>query len=278
MSKQLISTSKILSPKELLAFYKGQADRLLPNPEYNKMVPHSEQMAEIQHLKETIHYERFFFVVNLHKMEIEHVNGVQRWLGYDEKSFNFFKYLSLIHPEHCPAHNITSVTLIEGLMRGDWDIEFMKHRYITEMALRHSDGRYLLCKRLACIFQYDERRRLLEFVNEFTVLREYNSDPFTVRATSDDGKDLEWLNEFLARAQKAFQDKNMFGFQELRILRKYAYNDSISASEIANAFKIQESTVVTYNKRILEKAESLYCKRFANARQVAMVLREAGMV
>ena len=273
-----LSTSKVLPPKELLAMYKDQAARLLPEPSYKKMIPHEEQITELQHLKDTIHYERFFFVVNLHQMEIEHVNGVERWLGYNEKNFNFLKYLSLIHPEHCPAHNITSVTLIEGLMRGDWNIEFMKHRYITEMALKHSDGRYLLCKRLACIFQYDENRKLLEFVNEFTILREYNSDPFTVRATSDEGKDLEWLNEFLARAQKAFQDKNMFGFQELRILRKYAYNEDISVSQIANAFKVQESTVATYNKRILEKAEALYLKRFANAREVAMVLREGGMV
>ncbi|MGC4038816.1 MAG: hypothetical protein QM764_22860, partial [Chitinophagaceae bacterium] len=75
------------------------------------------------------------------------------------------------------------------------------------MALRHRDGRYLLCKRLACIFQYDERRKLLEFINEFTILGEFNHEPFKVRATSDDGHNLEWLNEFLARAQKAFQEK-----------------------------------------------------------------------
>lgn len=275
---ELLSTKRILSPKELLGVYQNQSARLLPDLEYNKMVSHDEQMVELQQLKDTIRYERFFFVVNLHKMEIEHVNGVQRWLGYDEKNFDFLKYLSIIHPEHAPAHNMTSVVLIEGLMKGDWAIEFMKHRYITEMALKHSNGRWLLCKRLACIFQYDERRRLLEFVNEFTIIREYKSDPFTVRATSDEGKDLEWLNEFLARVQKAFQDKNMFGFQEIRILRKYAYNKNISVAEIANAFKIQESTVITYNKRILEKAEALYYKRFANAKQVAIVLKEAGMV
>ncbi len=273
-----ISSSKILSPKELLQFYQSQSSRLLPDIEYNKQISPEEQKLEIENLKETVQYERFFFVVNLHKMEIQHVNGVKRWLGYEDKHFDFLKYLSLIHPEHVPAHNVTSITLIEGLMRGDWNIEFMKHRYITEMALRHIDGHYLLCKRLACIFQYDERRRLLEFINEFTIIRNHNGDPFTVRATSDEGKNLDWLNEFLARVQMAFQQKNLFGFQEIRILRKYAYNENISIAEIAKAFKIQESTVVTYNKRILEKAEDLYSKRFLNARQVALVLRESGML
>ncbi|MGC4038817.1 MAG: hypothetical protein QM764_22865 [Chitinophagaceae bacterium] len=124
-----LSSLRILPPKELLIKYREQASRLLPDIEYKKMIPYQEQMTELSYLKETIHYERFFFVVNLHKMEIEHVTGVKRWLdGYEEKEFDFLKYLSLIHPEHAAAHNITSITLIEGLMRGDWNIEFMKHK------------------------------------------------------------------------------------------------------------------------------------------------------
>ncbi len=270
--------NKILPPRELLAFYQSQSARLLPLPSYKKMIPQEEQNTELAHLKETIHYERFFFVVNLHEMKIEHLNGIERWLGYKENDFDFLTYLSLIHPEHAALHNITSITLIEGLMKGDWNIEFMKHRYITDIALRHRDGHYLLCKRLACIFQYDERRRLLEYINEFTIIRKYNGEPFTVRGTSDEGKDLEWMNTFLERTKQAFQNKNLFGFQELRILRKYAYNNKISVAQIANAFKVQESTIATYNKRILEKAENLYAKRFTNARQVALVLKKGGMV
>ena len=234
--------NKILPPRELLAFYQSQSARLLPLPSYKKMIPQEEQNTELAHLKETIHYERFFFVVNLHEMKIEHLNGIERWLGYKENDFDFLTYLSLIHPEHAALHNITSITLIEGLMKGDWNIEFMKHRYITDIALRHRDGHYLLCKRLACIFQYDERRRLLEYINEFTIIRKYNGEPFTVRGTSDEGKDLEWMNTFLERTKQAFQNKNLFGFQELRILRKYAYNNKISVAQIANAFKVQEST------------------------------------
>jgi hypothetical protein len=269
---------KILSPRQLLDHYKDQSARLLPEKEYEKMIEAEVQEAELFHLRETVQFERFFFVVNLKKMELEHVTGVKRWLGYEDSDFTFLKYLSLIHPEHVAPHNITSTTLIEGLMRGDWNIEFMKHRYITEMALQHKNGHYLLCKRLACIFQYDENCKLLEYINEFTILREYKSDPFTVRATDDAGEKLDWLEEFLSRAQKVFQEKNLFGFQELRILRKYAYHENITTAAIANAFKIQESTVITYHKRILEKADQLYGRRFSNARQVALALREAGML
>jgi hypothetical protein len=269
---------KILTPRQLHAFYQSQAAELLPQISYNKMVPIAEQEEELRHLKETVHYERFFFIMNLHKMQIEFPNGIERWLGYNERDFSLLRYLEIIHPSHTAAHYITSVKLIEGLMRGDWNIEFMKHRYITNIALKHKKGHYLLCKRLACIFQYDEKRRLLEYINEFTIVGEYADEPYSVRATSDEGENLKWLNELLARTQKAFEEKNLFGFQEMRILRKYAYNDEISIAQVANAFKIQESTVITYNKRILEKAESLLSKRFANAKQVAYVLKEQGLV
>jgi hypothetical protein len=77
---KLLAASKILPPKELLSMYKNQAARLLPEPEYTKVIPVEEQLTELQHLRETIHYERFFFVVNLHKMEIEHVNWIKRLL------------------------------------------------------------------------------------------------------------------------------------------------------------------------------------------------------
>ena len=270
--------SKIQSAKELLETYRQQSARLLPEPIYKKMVPEEEQMAELEHLKETIQYGRFFFVVNLHTMELQHQHGIERWLGYKDKDFDFYTYLKLIHPAHVAAHNITSTTLIEGLMSGDWNIEFMKHRYITSAALQHKDGHYLLCKRLACIFQYNDKNQLLEYINEFTVVGAYNGEPFSVRATNDQGEELQWLQDFLERTQRIFQEKNLFSFQELRILRKYAYHDQLSVADIAKAFKIQESSVITYHKRILEKANHLFSNKFSNAKQVAIVLKQQGLL
>ena len=91
-------------------------------------------------------------------------------------------------------------------------------------------------------------------------------------------EELQWLQDFLERTQRIFQEKNLFSFQELRILRKYAYHDQLSVADIAKAFKIQESSVITYHKRILEKANHLFSNKFSNAKQVAIVLKQQGLL
>ncbi len=268
-----------LTPKEMYASYKALSEKFLSECNYEKVVTVKDQAKEIELLKDTIHYERFFFTLDLHELKINNVHGVGKWLGYADKDFSLMKFLDIIHPAHVAAHHITATVLIEGLMRGDWNIEFMKHRYITNIALRHNKGHYLLLKRLASIFQYDKNHRLLEYLNEFTIVGEYKEQPYSIRAGDNTGgTTLQWLEDFLKRIHQAFEQKHLFGFQELRILRKYAYHTDASVDFIANTFKIKDSTVITYNKRILEKAEALFHKKFDNAKQVAFLLREQGLV
>jgi hypothetical protein len=271
------AAKKTSTSKELLAEYYDQSARLLPETFYEKEILGEEQLRELTHLRETISYERFFFVVNLQKMEIEHINGVGKWLGYNEGEFNFFRYLKIVHPAHVAMHTLSSKAMLEGLMEGKWNIEFMKHRYVTKIALQHKNGHYLHCKRLACVFQYDKNNRLLEYINEFTIIGRYNDESFSVSAASDEGENKDWLAELMTLAKKIFGEKNFFSFQELRVLRKYAYNEDISVEQIAKSFRIEKSTVITYNKRILEKAESLYLKH-SSARKVGIALRDAGLL
>lgn len=263
---------------EMYRRYKAQSEELLPLLHYNKTVPLHDQQAEINLLKETVRFERFFFVINLHSLKIERSHGLERWLGYPDQSFTLLNFLDIIHPAHAEAHHLTATVLMEGLMRGDWNVEFMKHRYSNHIALRHRDGHYLCFKRLACVFQYDEQHRLLEYINEFTLVGEYKGQPYSVGALQEDGSRLVWLDEFLQRVHQAFQNKNLFSFQELRILRKYAYQPDLSSSDIAKAFKIEGSTLVTHKKRIQNKAEELFQKRFENTRQISAVLKEQGMI
>lgn len=259
--------------------YKQQTQELLPQAEYSKMVSPGTQKREIDLLKETLHFERFFFVLNLHDLKLDNVNGVQRWLGYPDKDFTLMKFLQIIHPSHAEAHYFTSTELIKGLMRGDWKIEFMKHRYITNIALRHSQGHYLLFKRLASAFQYDENHKLLEYVNEFTYVGDYKEEPYSIRAANEDGSKLVWLEEVLKRVQNAFAaDKYAFTFQQLRILRKYAYQPDIQTSDIARAFKTEESTINTHKKRIQQKAQALFHKKFGHIKDIAAYLREQGLI
>lgn len=258
--------------------YEALRDEFLPLSHYQKCVAAEDQEREIQLLKETIRFERFFFVMDLHGLKIRHTHGLERWLGYADQSFTLMDFLDVIHPAHVAAHHLSAIGLLEGLLRGDWPVEFMKHRYNNLIALRHRNGHYLCFKRLACVFQYNEKHQLMEYVNEFTLVSDYKGQPYSVGALNEDGSPLVWLDEVLKRIRLLFQNKNLFSFQELRILRKYAYKPQLSSAQIAEAFKIEGSTLITHKKRIQNKAEGLFQKRFENIWQVAAALKEQGMI
>lgn len=269
----------MLNPKEMYNLYKAQSEKLLPEFTYKKAVSQDEQNREITLLKETIHYERFFFVLNLHQMEIENAHGIAKWLGYPDKTFTVQKLVQIIHPQHLAAHHISATFLIEGLMKGEWPVEFMKYRFIGTIALRHANGKYLLCKRLNSVFQYDlPQRRLLEYISEFSIVGEYKEEPYAVRLMNDDGKKNEWMDGVMKKLREAFENRHLFGFQELRILRKLAWQKNINTADIAAAFKIKESTVITYYKRILKKSQELFQKKFVNAKEAALFLKEQGLI
>jgi hypothetical protein len=268
----------VYNPKEMFAKYEAIRDKWLPEPQYEKVVSERRQKEEIKLLKETMHFERFFFVFNMQQLSLREVHGFQQWLGYPDKDFTVHQFLKIIHPQQNPAHHITAAALLEGLMRGDWPVEFMKYRFISNIALRHANGNYLLCKRLGSVFQHDTKGRLLEYINEFTIVGEYKEEPYTVRLINDKGEKHDWMEDVMNRLKAAFENKNLFGFQELRILRKYAYKPGILNAEIATSFKIKPSTVITYNKRILNKAEDLFKTRFDTAAQVGLFLRDQGLL
>ena len=100
---------KILTPREILTVYKEMSAELLPEAEYPKIVSGRETAKELALLRDTIEGERFMFVMNLHKMTIEHASGIERWLGYKDANFSLLDYLNIIHPAHAAIHRLTSV-------------------------------------------------------------------------------------------------------------------------------------------------------------------------
>ena len=269
----------MLSPKEMYKQYQEQSNMLLPALTYKKAVSEERQRKEINLLKETLHWDRFFFVMNLHRMELEQVHGVRKWLGYPDETFNVQKLLQIIHPNHLPGHHISATFLIEGLMKGEWPVEFMKYRFNGTIALRHANGKYLFCRRLNSVFQYSlPERRLLEYISEFAIVNDYSEESFTGTITGESGEKQNWMNDVMKKMKAAFENRNLFSVQQLRILRKLAWQENITKAAICKAFKIKDSTYETHSDRIREKAQELFQKKFTNAKAVAMFLRKQGMI
>jgi len=262
-----------LTPKNAYNLFKQQSERLLPEATYTHIVPESKQREELELLKPTLRYDRFIFVLDLHNMVIKHAHGIEKMLGYSDKDFTLLKFLQIIHPAHFLTHNISATTMIEGLMHGDWPVEFIKHRYITDICLVHANKTPYMFKRLGCPFQYDEKHRLLEYLNEFTLIDEYKEGaPYHIRALHEDGSKT-WEDDVEKRLSSAFYNENLFSDREIQVLRKFAYEDDASALTISHDLKIERSTVEKFNKRSLQKAFELFHVKFNTAKELGGFLR-----
>ena len=233
-------------------------------------------------LKNTLHHQRFVFVINLHKMEIEHCHGVERWMGYPDNHFSLFDYLKIIHPSHRFFHQISSQVGISGLMAGDYPIEFMKHRLITFIALQHKSGKYYSFKRVGSVFQYfvdqNKKHRLLEYINEFTMLGEYEETPGVITTFDENHVEKQWEEGMRREMKKVFEQESPFSLQEYRVLRHYAYNPKAQAADIATQFGVKISSINTYHKRLLGKAATLFSKQFDSVKDLALELRKQHFV
>lgn len=272
----------ILSPTELLKEYKKIADDLLPEPDYPKVVPEEEITRELKLLKGTLHQQRFIFVINLHKMTIENCCEIKRWLGYSDQSFTLFDYLKIIHPSHRLFHQITSKIGVSSLMKGIFPVEFMQHRLVTFIALQHKNGNYFLFKRIGNVWQYFKNTQgdhcLLEYINEFTLIKEFDETPATLTTFDENTVEQQWRDMMLAEIRKKFEENNSFSLQQYRILRDYAYNPTRQVADIALKLGIESSSISTYHKRILSNAERLFSKKFETVKQVANYMLQQGFV
>jgi DNA-binding MarR family transcriptional regulator len=280
MNRRLSSPQKLpYTTKQLLEFYKAKAVPLLPKPADNGIISVEEQEAEFRSLKASLHHKtRFFFVVNLHEMKLREVHGVENCLGYADKSFDFYRYLDIVHAEHSLPHTNSSRAMLEGLNTGKVKLKFIKHRYNTLMALRDSKGDNHLCKRMACVFQFNKKDQLTEYLNEFTILTKFDGEPFQILRDSTMKENEKILDDLLELAKYNFKKLKIFSDQHLQILRIYAYNKKMLVQEIAKELNIMKSSVTEQNKRIIEKAEKVFSKEFETAREVALHLKRAELM
>src|SRR5688500_18019484 len=102
--------------------FKSHVLSLMPPYPIRYAVSEEQQQKEIASLKETIGSRRFFFVTNLENYEIEHANGIERWLGYSERDFSMKKYLDILHPGRKKAVQMIALHLYNTLCLGKYSL------------------------------------------------------------------------------------------------------------------------------------------------------------
>ncbi len=259
---------------EVLSFFKEDHSTLV------KVVPLEKQQHEVDLLKETLGSERFFFVIDLLNFEIQEVYGIQKWLGYSEKEFSLKQYWNqVMHPSRKQSLLLIARQLYETLCKGAYPLEFMVQRFASLTPLKHYNGHYVLAKKTSSTFQFDTGNRLTAYLNEFTIIGEYNGEALQPRMINANGeKETEKEKEIMQKAIACFLKMKVFTVNELQCIRKLAYNPDITQAEIANELNLSPHTVDTYYKRFLIKSRDFFSKEFRSVLDAALHLRHEGLL
>jgi hypothetical protein len=246
---------------------------------YRVVVRPEEQVRTLGLLRETLSQESFYFVFNLLTGELEHVNGVDKALGYSAKEFTVGRYLNCIHPGQAIQFNMIAHSMYKVLCKGVFKLHFFTNRYISLVGLRHYNGEYIVFKKTTSVFQYDDQNRLLAQLNEFTRIDVYENSPLKPRISEMTGlqKD-EFERRVFAMTLQSFAEKKYFSRRQLEVLKLYANDDSVTTRDLAEKLGVEPSTINTYNKRILAKAKEIFTHSFAEAREVALYLKRERII
>lgn len=244
----------------------------------------SQQQKEIQSLSETVKYERFFFVVDTINQTIRFPMGISMWLGYPEDEFTLSLFNSLIHQHHLNSSMLFTKVIFEMTKSKQSEIDSTQKKFVSRMAIRHSLGHYLLVKRTITCWEIEkENSNVQSYLNEFTIWGEYDSEILNgirPRITDLFGARMFQLEELLKEyIYQELEKEKRFSIQELRILRKYAYNKDLATHDIASAFRISYNTVNTHNRKIIEKFSNIYANNnIKSAKEIAQFLREENFI
>jgi hypothetical protein len=244
-------------------------------------IPATQHTEDIEQMKKNIRNEYFFFTVNLTKASIENANGVFQWLGYPENSFTFKKYMYAIHPSQHMTHAKIANNILQTLFRSDYEIKYLTDRFISNTAIRHADGTYLLFKRISSPWQWDANHKLSEYLNEFYLLGKFDGESFNPRSANISNTiDIQSAIERQVRDVIRNKSEEFLPFttQQYRILRLLAYNPDWTEEEVGAQLSISVNTVHTHSKKLLPIARDYFSRPFLSTKEVAIFLRKEGIL
>lgn len=250
----------------------------LPEGHFSEVIPASEQQIILQRMDEEIYREQIYFTVNLKENRIVYCNGVSRWLGYADADFSIRNYLAIIHPTHAAVQEYYDMALQELLMYDQINLRFMRTVCTSAIALKCKTGKYIYCIQECIPFQLTKESKMTECLCHFHIIKVFDNENYHTRIPPENGYNFQTDEKLLAIVRKFFAGHTHFSIQELRILKRYARQQNSTSEMIGEAFKIKKSTVDTFNKRILKKAETFSQQSFNTAKEAALYFKNAGLI
>lgn len=272
----MLHPPQCLSP--IIGINQALAAAYPPENHFSDVISDIQQQAVLHRIDEEIQREHFYFSISLKENRIIDCKGVTCWLGYRELNFSLQKLDQIIHPAHAAMEPIYGMALLQLIKNQEIKLQFLQPLFSTLLAIKHTSGKYMYCKRECLPFQLSETNKLTAYLFLFTIIKEFNQEPYHTRLYLNNEANSEIADNLSSLVKKCFLEHTDFSTQELRILKRYAQKKETTTSHISAAFKIKKATVNTYNKRIMRKAEQFSQQKFTSAKEVAKYYRLIGFI
>lgn len=271
LEKPRISSAYSLEYDDLLAAYLAECEGKL-------IVSEKERQAALQKMDHEIDFERFYFSVDLHDNKIKHRNGIRKWLGYPDGDFSMRDYSEIIHPAHAAVQDFYSLSFLNLIKSNQFRVRVMQPVCISIISVKHKSGSYILCRRECMPLQVTDQGKLTEYLYGFSIIKYYEGEHYHSRISANNHEGVFMNSQLNALVGHQFARSRVFSTQELRIIKRYAAHTNSTSDAISAAFRIKKSTVDTFNKRIIQKAEAFAKIRFKTAKDAAEYFRHTGLI
>jgi hypothetical protein len=264
---QVFSQQKLLDFLE--TYHKGTG-----NP--TKSLTDKENKNLLKILKWLRHYDEYYAIINLKDNKITWSYGIENHLGYESeviKKGGVLFFRSIIHPFVKEWHNLFTFAVLKMFRdKTAGSFQLRKSRYIINIPVKKSNGKYVFVKQMLLPFQKDEKNNIISYMNVYSIVDEYKGQPLRPRFFENLERKKEWESSTkMIAAETIKMEKNEnFTETEFLVINKFIEltkkTDEVNSftseaelrKELALKMKLRETTIRTHINNIESKIERLF--------------------
>lgn len=239
------------------------------------------QSKVLEAFRNLIPYEQFFMVVDARTYKVIKAEGFEKWLGYNDRQLTMEGYLRMMSEEQLLSRNLYSYVLLKKMHQGLWSLDFMNQHADNLFSVRDRNGNWVTLKRSAYVFQHDEKHRLLEYFNHFTIVAHEKLQPMGMRIMDNEGKRLlKYEGEIKTGVKAIVEESGIFSAQQVVIVNAILEEDQndCGIKRISELTGLNPEAVKTQVLRIRNKVNELLNSKFLNSVEAVLYLRQQGLI
>ena len=221
----------------------------------------------------------FHLVVNLKTQQLDFSHGVNQVLGYSDDDLNFRNFLKLIHPDYLQTFLAFAMTAYQLAIQLKDLIIPLQQTYRVGIPLLNRDNYYYWYNQKCTAIRLDRQNYMVCHLNTYQYVGPWSKHslrPFEACLAHQEEPRKEWDSAFfglLSQYISAF-----FSPSEILIMRLYAEGHSTKDIVDKKLLPHKKNTLYDYNKKLVEKANSLFNNNFINASHVASYFQTKGLL